>query len=241
MENAVEALKMGFAVLVLTIALSVSVYMFSKARHTADIVLHKSDMSEYLEYEEVEGESSENRIVGLETIIPTLYKYYKEEYTVIFRENNGNYLKLYKSNTNRWNPGKALNDRNVDDGDYFNRYHINTNISDECWICYFDQNEEQSRHEPWTGSPEENKKFLDAFLNGNTYKYPSDDEIYAFDNSSVGLGVGGFIGKFGEKRFKESIGEYKYDVDTNEVGSAYSGSTLLKDKKKRVIIYTLIN
>ena len=101
MESAVDALKLGFAVIVFVIALSLSMFIFTKAIKTADIVLHASDKSEYIEYQEVnENGSTENRVVGLETVIPTLYKYYKENYTVIFREANGSYMKLYTTNTN---------------------------------------------------------------------------------------------------------------------------------------------
>ena len=228
MENAVDALKMGFAVLVFTIALSLAMYMFSKARSVSEIVLHSLDISEYMEYESVEA-GAETRIVGLETIIPTLYKYYKEDYTVIFRKASGKYLGLYNSDTNLWNPGKSLANRVS--GDYYNKYFITG--EDEKYICYFDQNEEDARHEPWTGNAEENKKFLDTFLKGGYYYYPSGAGRY-------NLGTG-FIAHYGTTKFKESIGEYKYNLSTNDVSSTYSGNTLLKDKKKRVIIYTKIS
>jgi len=106
MENAVDALKIGFAVFVFTMALSLAIYMFTEAKTTADIVLHSSDITTYMEYEEV-AEGSENRVVGLETIIPTLYKYYKENYTVIFRDSSGKFLPIYETQTNTelWSPG----------------------------------------------------------------------------------------------------------------------------------------
>ncbi len=106
MENAVDALKLGFAVLVFVMALSLTMYMFTNARKTADMVLHSSDMLGYMEYIEPEV-GTENRIVGLETIIPTLYKYYKENYTVIFRDSDGDFLSLYETqtNTDNWSPG----------------------------------------------------------------------------------------------------------------------------------------
>lgn len=106
MENAVDALKIGFAVLVFVMALSLTMYMFTNARKTADVVLHSSDMSTYMEYIEAEA-GTEDRIVGLETVIPTLYKYYKENYTVIFRDSSGNFLSLYDTKTNKdnWSSG----------------------------------------------------------------------------------------------------------------------------------------
>ena len=107
MENAVDALKIGFAVLVFVMALSLTMFMFTQARETADAVLHSSDVTEFIEYQKVEDESSSERIVGLETIIPTLYKYYKENYTVIFRTSSGGFLELYETKTtpNLWSEG----------------------------------------------------------------------------------------------------------------------------------------
>lgn len=100
MENAVDALKMAFAVMVFVMALSLAIYMFSQARETADIVLHSSDVTQYMSYEQV-ARGSENRIVGLESIVPTLYKYYKENYTVIFR-NLKEELYITKTDSDTW-------------------------------------------------------------------------------------------------------------------------------------------
>ncbi len=111
MENAVDALMIGFAVLVFTMALSLTIYMFSDAVKTSDLVLHSSDITEFMEYQGfdnyTEAEDSKNRVVGLETVIPTLYKYYKENYTVIFRDTSGNFMEIYqtKTNTNLWSVG----------------------------------------------------------------------------------------------------------------------------------------
>lgn len=86
MEDAVKALEMSFAVMVFVIALSVAIISFNKAKAVSDAVLYSKDETNYYEYTGVKGKAAENRIVGLESIIPTLYKYYKENYTVVFRE-----------------------------------------------------------------------------------------------------------------------------------------------------------
>ena len=90
MENAVEALKMAFAFLTFVLALTVSVIAFSNVKATSDVILYAKDETNYYDYikdNNVSGRAAENRIVGLETIIPTLYKYYKE---------NVDYLSLKK-------------------------------------------------------------------------------------------------------------------------------------------------
>ena len=51
MENAVDALKIGFAVLVFTMALSLTMYMFTQARETSELVLHSSDVTEFTQYQ----------------------------------------------------------------------------------------------------------------------------------------------------------------------------------------------
>ena len=100
MENAVDAIKMAFAIFVFTMALSLSIFMFNKAKATSDEVLASSDVTRFMEYIESSQMIGDERIVGLETIIPTLYKYYKENYTVIFLNPDGTPMEIYSTNTN---------------------------------------------------------------------------------------------------------------------------------------------
>lgn len=211
MENAVDALKIGFAVFVFVMALSLSMYMFTQARTTADLVLHSSDITGYMQYE-VATSGSENRIVGLETIVPTLYKYYKENYTVIFRNSDESFMPIYTTQTDisLWSTG------------YHNQYYGGTNTS----ICSFDVDEETRRHEPWTGNTEYYKQNLDAFLGGGLFIYPTGTgESYDYGE--------GFMEAHKNDQFIESLGEYSYNVSNSQSG-------FIQDKKKRVIIYTLL-
>lgn len=89
MENVVDALKMAGSILLFTIALSVAVLAFSQARETIGTVLQNSDR----EYLTIEGDerfyylsdgNDTNRYVGLETIIPAIYRAYKENYRIEF-------------------------------------------------------------------------------------------------------------------------------------------------------------
>lgn len=86
MENAVKALEYGFAMLVFVIALTLSIYVFSQARETADAVFFYTDSRTL--YDETELSSDEinanGRIVSIETIIPALYRDYKENYVIEF-------------------------------------------------------------------------------------------------------------------------------------------------------------
>lgn len=225
MENAVDALKIAFGVFVFTMALSLSIYMFTMARETSDIVLQSSDVTKLMEYIEASDMIGEDRIVGLETIIPTLYKYYKENYTVIFLKSDGTPLELYETQTNPtlWSPG------------YTNKYYDD---NQDLKICSFDVDEETRRREPWTGNTNYYKQNLDMFLSGGTFIAPSGNGMnYDYSNARInGWGNSSFIDEYKDSQFRESLGEYTY----NEVSSTTS-TTNVKEKKKRVIIYTLVD
>lgn len=95
MENATEALQMAFGVLVFVIALSISINAFGEARQSAQIILDARDR-EY-DYSWVENnDNSTERIVSAETIIPSIYKAYKENYKMVFKKQNGEGLELYQ-------------------------------------------------------------------------------------------------------------------------------------------------
>ena len=95
MENATEAFKMGFAVLVFVAALSLAIFSFTKVRETSANLIKQSDIKEYYQSLALDatGVSSNNalssRVVGVETVVPTLYRYYKENYTILFYTGEG--------------------------------------------------------------------------------------------------------------------------------------------------------
>ena len=236
MENAVDALKIAFAVFIFVIALSIAMYMFTQVKLTSVLVMQASDVTEYMDYTELNDMANSqtmvdnDRIVGLETIIPTLYKYYKENYTVIFRNSNGTPMDLYITQTNDklWS------------SNYTNKYY-NSKI-DLKKVCSFDVDEETSRHEPWTGNMNYYKQNLDMFLSGGTFVAPSLNGMnYDYSKISGWSGKKGFIEQFKDKKFRESLGEYTYNKVNSSVGDINSGLTNVKGKKKRVIIYTLIS
>lgn len=81
MENAVDALKIAFGVLVFVIALTVAFALLSQAKATSDIMLFASDKTNYYTYSK-DAENAEGRIVGADVVISSLYRYYKESVVV---------------------------------------------------------------------------------------------------------------------------------------------------------------
>ena len=105
-------------------------------------------------------------------------------------------------------------------------------------ICSFDLDEETNRHEPWTGNANtDSKKNLDAFLNGGEFAFPSNDgRVYEYK---------GFINEHGDEKFRELMGEYNYDLTSNseepETNTHGAYDDTIKNKKKRVIVYQVVN
>lgn len=97
MENAVRALEYAFAVLIFIIGLSASIYLLSEVKTTSDIVFSRVDTQQFYVDAEIPEDELDNgkikyngRIVSVETIVPTLYRYYKENYIVEFYDLQGN-------------------------------------------------------------------------------------------------------------------------------------------------------
>lgn len=222
MENATDALKIAFAAFVFIMALTIAITMFSQLNQVSKIVVSSSDNTKYYEYKAT-TDDEKTRIVGLESIIPTLYKYYKENYTVLFLEANGEPMNLYRTkmeDTSLWSDyNQELK--------VVGKYYKNNNNNNP--ICSFDVEEETARHEPWTGSLDDYNENLDAFLSGGTFTY-KDDKTKKYEYKR------GFVEKYYNKKFKETLGEYTYNLSTKVKDNENS---LLKNRKKRVIVYQL--
>ena len=270
MENASEALMMAFGVLIFVLALTVAMNSFNQVKSTSDVVLYRDDETNYYDYQGATGAASQNRIVGLETIIPTLYKYYKENYTVVFREGNydeatgkfSNLQPLYVYTTK--SSYKTKNGRSYlwgkEDGTqstydtlliekykpYFTNFETNYTKGNQK-IFTFDLEEETLRHEPWTGSYNYSKNNLDCLLNGDTYYNPSNNTEYIKYGDSGQVGIGGFTEKYRKSRFVETVGEYSYsnekisdDTDTTDEEYELEINSSNSRKKKRIVIFTLL-
>ena len=96
-ENIADALKMAGSVLLFVMGLSIAILAFSQARESMDIVLSYSDRESL----SIEGnprfyylskDNDTSRYVGKETIIPAIYRAYKENYKIVFKFPDDYYL-----------------------------------------------------------------------------------------------------------------------------------------------------
>lgn len=88
MENAIDALKMAAGVLIFVMALSISINAFGQAREAATVILENNDREYETQYTEGNLDDAGNpvttRLVGMESIIPTIYKAYMEKNRIVF-------------------------------------------------------------------------------------------------------------------------------------------------------------
>lgn len=98
MEHATEAMIMAFGVITLIIALSISISLLGQVNACSETILNNIDREkEYLYVENVGTE----RKVGIETIIPTIYRAYSENYRIEFySSDNSTKYELYKKDLN---------------------------------------------------------------------------------------------------------------------------------------------
>ena len=82
MEDAVTAMIMAFSVLVFVIALSLCMYMVNQVTVTSEQILYSSDKTNFMENIEMTEENIITRNVDFDTIVPTLYRYFKENFCV---------------------------------------------------------------------------------------------------------------------------------------------------------------
>ena len=96
-ENIADALQMAGSVLLFVMGLSIAILAFSQARESMDIVLSYSDRESL----SIEGnprfyylskDNDTSRYVGKETIIPAIYRAYKENYKIVFKFPDDYYL-----------------------------------------------------------------------------------------------------------------------------------------------------
>ncbi len=93
MENAVEALKMAGSVLLFVMALSIAMLSFTQARTAIGTLVEYSDR----EYSTMEDDdrfyyrksTDTERYVGIDTIIPTIYRAFSESYKIVFETKRG--------------------------------------------------------------------------------------------------------------------------------------------------------
>lgn len=102
MENAADALQMAAAVLIFVLALTIAINSFGQARQTAQLILDNNDREydyTYVDYDI----ATTKRIVSAESMLPTIYKAYRENYKIIFEKlPDDKYLYQQRNEEGKW-------------------------------------------------------------------------------------------------------------------------------------------
>ena len=134
MENITDALKMAAAALIFIVAFSVTMVMFSQARETTDKIVGSINSDDYLP--KVEGLGNNiTREVGIEPVIPTLYRYAQSDDNIQIRivSEIGEELQVFDTNIES-QISKITLDSKSNDYDYLNS--INSKYNDETKKAY---------------------------------------------------------------------------------------------------------
>ena len=215
-ENIADALKMAGSVLLFVMGLSIAILAFSQARESMDIVLSYSDRESL----SIEGDSrfyylsndnDTSRYVGKETIIPAIYRAYKENYKIVFKFPDNYYLfKQEVKNAEGLNEEKEINTLDLANqslsSDLASRQFLNG-------IIYGDF------------SYEDGKTKTD-YISKFNIKPNNDDYLYNY-----------LTKKEKEYKIKESLGTY-YIEDVNRTREEVNN---VNKTEKRVITYEFVN
>jgi hypothetical protein len=107
MENGVEALKLASGMLIFVLAITITISTFTMASQALNRIFALQDANEYVTVIGDDGEEhylnyvdfkldGGTREVGIETIIPSIYRAYKENYAIYFYNSDGSEFILYE-------------------------------------------------------------------------------------------------------------------------------------------------
>lgn len=224
MENAADALQMAAAVLIFVVALTISINAFSQARSVSSEVLSYNDREyEYTYVEEnlnPDGTTTTKRIVFLESIVPSIYKAYKENYKIVF-DDDGNTSTISASN--------ILGNDGI--------YRVKDDAGNDVAVYTIDLQNEV------LGNDTQKEQFLMAILYGKDYEEFNTVRTNFVDNLGIYLNEEGIYDKIisNGTALKESLGTYYQEeapiggVTDTDIDSVPDANKTLK----RVITYSI--
>lgn len=242
MEDAVTAMIMAFSVMVFVLALSLCMYMVNQLTFTSEQILYSSDKSNFMENIKISDAGVTRREVDFDVIVPTLYRYFKENFCVkIVDATSGTEKLLHIFDI------KIEGDvRSAETTEPSRRSRKQNSLvllyGDPSKTTYLFQS-------PWLGNTNRDVKTrIDYYVSGssgyinNTFvDYESKPGMF---NNLVDI-KNWYDGDIGEERnliIEESFVEYNFSGDT--ITTEDGMETITGDKKaesKIIIIYTLKN
>lgn len=219
MENLTHAIYMSFAVFVFIVAFSCAMYMVSQVNETATTLVYRLDKSNYYDSlvlddliasnDEVDNKTS--KIVGIDAIIPTLYRYHKESFAVKILDENGNLLQLFDLATESlvWSASRTITSNRSDTQKALLSLYGASNPSDPLYKC-------NMFGAPWMGDRNKDaKQRIDMYISGGSGYIDSTWVTYESN----------YLNMYKDKKFKETFVQYAYEGDTI-TESTYDGENV---------------
>lgn len=213
MENVAEAMKIAFGVLLFVIALTLSISCLSQATSAVGTIVTLRDS--HIDYIPIKPSNGLTRIVGIDTIIPTMYNAYSENIEIYFLKADGTPLPIYYKIDEK---GERRKDEN-------------TNLPIE--VNYINLAEEGFGSEGKKLPTEVAKEHLDMILAvgiSNKSYFSNQEMVNKYENQFHERYPMGFYEYIKDKKFEECLGEYYQGSDS----ATATSSTQIK---KRVITY----
>jgi len=230
MENLTHALYMAFAMAVFVIAFSLSLYLVNKLNATAKDIVYSIEGSYYDSLSlnnliEKNEDRNRSRIVGIDTIIPTLYRYYKESFAVKILDADGTLLQYFDTTTEGdVNAAKAtITEQRTD-----KQKALLSLYDDSGKKCYMSG-------APWLANINKDAKTrIDMYIRGG--KGYINNTLVDFTSNN--------LKQYQTNQFKEIFTQYAYEGDTISDDSTGELVTLTGNKQistKIIIIYQVIS
>ncbi len=258
MENAVDAIKIAFGLLVFAIAITFTFSVIGQARATSDVLFRLNDKTEFYEYATQEDYNAiENRIVGFETILPTIHRYAKEQYAVTIFNINGEPIVRYDLYTEgfmgNWN--EVLKNKNS----------YNFNIANEAQRTYEEVKTRLEQVQKVVNKELNTNIDIMKFVDTNLYRgkvqgssnvnivapwmgNPDEDTVYRINCDMITNGFytkekttyyGKNLKQYQNRKFKEKFIEIETSGRTLQDETGEESIEVIKGNKKLEIIYIM--
>jgi len=130
MENAAEGLKYAFAIMVFVISISIAFMSISQAKAASDTITYAIDKTNFYPqftsaqngdnidlqengYTVMTVDPKGNRIVGVDTVISNLYKYYNEGFCVIINDVHGDRIAKFDNGSEGQSPWNGTSQNKI--------------------------------------------------------------------------------------------------------------------------------
>lgn len=225
MENAVDALKIAFGVIVFVIALSLFFFMTNQAKATSDLVLYMSDKTNFYDMEQSDAGKVERK-VGIDTIIPNIYRYASENIGITILLKDGKFIRYSTSDDSNYGkigPAMTAEEKQKnpyvyeDFVDYKERYlkeklYLTDDDIDDNF--YSDQHIFVGGNAIWNGTPEDRAKRVAADITGKQQNINNNNEYKGLNTYLDGKS---FIERCTNSTFYESFIEIV--TDSKQIGN----------------------